>query len=66
MKWPYNLVGLYIALLEDVGDDAEDEDQEKELGEESLIKYYLIKYQRGFILHTKKLFSFFPNDIILK
>ena len=42
------MVGLYLeinsALLEDVGDDAEDADQE-ELDEENLIKYY---FQRGF------------------
>ena len=46
MTWPYNLVGLYLeinsALLKDVGDDA---DQEEELDEESLIKYH---FQRGF------------------
>ena len=49
MTWPYNLVGLYLeinsALLEDVGDDAEDADKEEECDEESLIKYY---FQRGF------------------
>ena len=49
MAWPYNLVGLYLeinsALLEDVGDDAEDADKEEECDEESLIKYY---FQRGF------------------
>ena len=49
MTWPYNLVDLYLeinsALLENVGDDAEDANQEEELDEESLIKYY---FQRGF------------------
>ena len=48
MKLPYHLVGLYLeiksALLEDVGDDAEDADQE-ELDKANLIKYY---FQRGF------------------
>ena len=43
------MVGLYLeinsALLEDVGDDAENADQEEELDEENLIKYY---FQRGF------------------
>ena len=46
MTWPYNFVDLYLeinsALLEDVGDDA---DQEEELDEESLIKHH---FQRGF------------------
>ena len=49
MTWPYNLVGLYLeinsALQEDVGDHAEDADQEEELDEEGHIKYY---FQCGF------------------
>ena len=82
MKLPYHLVGLYLeinsALLEDIGDDAEDADQE-ELDKANLIKYY---FQGGFtyqeiilflakmsyktLLRTMKLHGFSRRNFVTK